>query len=61
MLNKIIRFSIHNKLIVGIIIMALVVWGLWSASKLPVDALPDITNNQVQVITTAPTLSLIHI
>ncbi|TAG31478.1 MAG: CusA/CzcA family heavy metal efflux RND transporter [Sphingobacteriia bacterium] len=57
MLNKIIRFSIHNKLIVGIIIMALVVWGLWSASKLPVDALPDITNNQVQVITTAPTLA----
>ncbi len=57
MLNKIIRFSIYNKLIVGIIIMALVVWGLWSASKLPVDALPDITNNQVQVITTAPTLA----
>ncbi len=37
--------------------ITLVIWGLWSASKLPVDALPDVTNNQVQVITTAPTLA----
>lgn len=37
--------------------IALVIWGLWSASKLPVDALPDVTNNQVQVITRAPTLA----
>ncbi len=57
MLNKIIRFSIHNKLIIGVITIAMVVWGIWSAAKLPVDALPDITNNQVQVITTAPTLA----
>jgi heavy metal efflux system protein len=57
MLNKIIRFSIKNKLIIGVITLALIIWGLWSASKLPVDALPDITNNQVQVITTAPTLA----
>ncbi|MES2851201.1 MAG: CusA/CzcA family heavy metal efflux RND transporter, partial [Bacteroidota bacterium] len=57
MLNKIIHFSIKNKLVIGIMTLALVVWGLWSASRLPVDALPDITNNQVQVITTAPTLA----
>ncbi len=37
--------------------LALIIWGLWSASKLPVDALPDVTNNQVQVITQAPTLA----
>ncbi len=37
--------------------LALIIWGLWSASKIAVDALPDITNNQVQVITTAPTLA----
>jgi len=37
--------------------LALVIWGVWSASKLPVDALPDVTNNQVQVITRAPTLA----
>jgi len=57
MLNKIIHFSIKNKLIIGVMTLALIVWGLWSASKLPVDALPDVTNNQVQVITRAPTLA----
>ena len=57
MLNKIIHFSIKNKLIIGVMTLALVVWGLWSATKLPVDALPDVTNNQVQVITVAPTLA----
>jgi len=57
MLNKIIHFSIKNKLIIGVITLALIVWGLWSATKLPVDALPDVTNNQVQVITQAPTLA----
>lgn len=57
MLNKIIQFSIKNKLIIGVMTLALIIWGLWSASKLPVDALPDVTNNQVQVITRAPTLA----
>ncbi|HTF27239.1 MAG TPA: efflux RND transporter permease subunit, partial [Flavitalea sp.] len=57
MLNKIIHFSIKNKLIVGVMTLALIIWGVWSAAKLPVDALPDITNNQVQIITTAPTLA----
>ncbi|RYY61561.1 MAG: CusA/CzcA family heavy metal efflux RND transporter [Chitinophagaceae bacterium] len=57
MLNRIIQFSIRNKLVIGFMTIALVVWGTWSASRLPVDALPDITNNQVQVITTAPTLA----
>ena len=57
MLNKIIQFSIKNKLIIGVMTLALIIWGVWSASKLPVDALPDVTNNQVQVITRAPTLA----
>lgn len=57
MLNKIIQFSIKNKLIIGVMTLALIIWGLWSATKLPVDALPDVTNNQVQVITRAPTLA----
>ncbi len=57
MLNKIIYFSIKNKLIIAVFTLALIIWGLWSAARLPVDALPDITNNQVQVITTAPTLA----
>ena len=57
MLQKIIHFSIHNKIVIGIMTLALIIWGVWSATKIPVDALPDVTNNQVQVITTAPTLA----
>lgn len=57
MLNTIIQFSIKNKLIIGLLTLALILWGIWSAGKLAVDAVPDITNNQVQVITWAPTLA----
>ena len=57
MLNSIIHFSIRNKLIVGLMTLALISWGVWSAGKLPLDAVPDITNNQVQIITLAPTLA----
>lgn len=56
MLNKIIHFSIKNKLAVCAFTLILVIWGVYSLSKLPIDAVPDITNNQVQVITLAPTL-----
>ncbi|WP_212004327.1 efflux RND transporter permease subunit [Chitinophaga sp. HK235] len=57
MLDKIIRFSIRNKLIIGILTLALTVWGIFSLTRLPVDAVPDITNNQVQVITLSPSLA----
>jgi cobalt-zinc-cadmium resistance protein CzcA len=61
MLNRIIYWSIHNKLIVAVLTLALIVWGLFSLSKLPIDAVPDITNNQVQVITSAPASSALDI
>ena len=54
MLDKIIRFSIQNKLIVGLMVSGLVAWGLYSLRQLPIDAVPDITNNQVQIITSSP-------
>ncbi|MBD2755223.1 CusA/CzcA family heavy metal efflux RND transporter [Spirosoma validum] len=57
MLNAIIHFSIHNKLIIGLFTLALILWGSWSATQLPIDAVPDITNNQVQVITSSPSLA----
>lgn len=57
MLNAIIHFSIHNKLIIGLFALALIGWGIWSATQLPIDAVPDITNNQVQVITSSPSLA----
>ena len=56
MLNKIIEFSIKNKLIVGLFIIALIGYGSYQFTKLPIDAVPDITDNQVQVITSAPSL-----
>lgn len=56
MLNKIIAFSIRNKLIVGMMVLALIISGIYNVTKLPVDAVPDITNNQVLVITTSPSL-----
>lgn len=57
MLNSIINFSIKNKLVIGIFTLVLIIWGVWSAGRLPIDAVPDITNNQVQIITVAPTLA----
>ena len=56
-LDNIIKFSIKNKLIIGVMTLVLVLWGSWSATKLPIDAVPDITNNQVQIITVCPTLA----
>lgn len=56
MLNKIIGFSIRNKLIVALFVFALIGWGTYEVTKLPIDALPDITDNQVQVITVSPSL-----
>lgn len=56
MLKSIIGFSIRNKLIIGMFTLALIVYGAYSVTKLPIDAVPDITNNQVMVITTSPSL-----
>ncbi|MDO6519181.1 CusA/CzcA family heavy metal efflux RND transporter [Zobellia uliginosa] len=56
MINRIIDFSIHNKFIVGLLTLALVGAGVWSMTQVPIDAVPDITNNQVQVITQSPKL-----
>lgn len=57
MLDKIIQFSIKNKFIILLFTLVLVAWGSYSIKELPLDALPDVTNNQVQIITTAPILA----
>ena len=54
MLNSIISFSVKQKLIIGLFTIALIGYGSYQFTKLPIDAVPDITNNQVQVITVAP-------
>ena len=56
MIDRIIGFSIRNKLLIGIMTLALIGAGIWSMLRVPIDAVPDITNNQVQVITQAPNL-----
>lgn len=58
MIERIIRFSIKNKIIIGLFALALVAWGTYSLVHLPIDAVPDITNNQVQVISRAPSLAV---
>ncbi|HKK43796.1 MAG TPA: efflux RND transporter permease subunit, partial [Bacteroidales bacterium] len=57
MLNKILAFSLKNKLIVILFTITVAVFGLFAVFKIPVGAVPDITNNQVQVITTSGNLS----
>lgn len=56
MFDKIISFSIKNKVTIGLFTLALALAGVYAVYNLPVDAQPDITNNQVQVITQAPSL-----
>ena len=61
MLDKIIHYSIKNKLIIGLLTLALIAWGSYSLTQLPIDAVPDITNNQAQIITSAPSQSALDI
>ena len=58
MIEKIIGFSLKNKAIIGLFIITLIIWGTYSLVRLPVDAVPDITNNQVQVISITPALAV---
>ena len=57
MIERIIYFSIKNKFIIGLFVIGLIGWGTYSLTRLPIDAIPDITNNQVQVISLAPSLA----
>lgn len=57
MINQIINFSIKNKLIVILFTVTISAYGVYSVFNIPVGAVPDITNNQVQVITVSPNLS----
>jgi heavy metal efflux system protein len=58
MINKIITFSVRNKFIIVLFTLVLIGWGTYSLTRLPIDAIPDITNNQVQIISLAPSLAV---
>ena len=57
MIESIVAFSIKNKLIILLFVVALTVWGVFSLTQIPLGTVPDITNNQVQVITTSRNLA----
>ena len=57
MINSIVRFSIQKKLFVALTTLFLFLGGLYAMFTLPIDAVPDITNNQVQIVTVSPTLA----
>lgn len=57
MFNAILRFSVKKKLFVGLTTLFLLIGGIYSMLTLPIDAVPDITNNQVQIVTVSPTLA----
>ncbi len=57
MLDRIIKFSISHKLIILLFTIFIVGFGIYSLSQIPIGAVPDVTNNQVQVITTSQNLS----
>ena len=57
MINYLIACSIRNKLVIAVGVMALIGCGLYSLGRIPIDAVPDITTNQVLVITNSPNLA----
>ncbi len=61
MLNKIIEFSIKNKFIIILMTLGLIIYGIFEVKKLPIDAVPDITDNQVQIITVSPSLGALDV
>ncbi|RYZ09737.1 MAG: efflux RND transporter permease subunit [Myxococcales bacterium] len=56
MIDRLIHFSVHQRILVLVLSVVFVVLGLIGASKVPIDAVPDVTNVQVQVLTPAPAL-----
>ena len=61
MIERILSFSLQHRVMIALVTLAIAGFGLWSLRNLPIDAVPDITNNQVQINTTAPALSPIEV
>ncbi len=57
MFRQIIKFSVEQKPIIAFFVLVIIGFGIYSMKQIPIDAVPDITNNQVQIVTTSPSLS----
>lgn len=61
MINAIIKFSVSQRLLVLLMVVMIIAAGIYSLKHLPIDAVPDVTNVQVQVLTAAPSLAPLEI
>ncbi len=61
MLSRIIQFSVSQRLLILLVVLVLVGAGVYSLQKLPIDAVPDVTNVQVQILTSAPSLAPLEV
>ena len=61
MIEKIVQFSINNRFLILLLTIAVVAYGCWALKELPIDAVPDITNNQIQINTSMPDLSPVEV
>ncbi len=61
MLERLMALSLRNRLLVGLGLVLVVAVGTWSIATIPIDAFPDVTNIQVEVVSTAPGLSPLEI
>src|SRR5258708_9712029 len=61
MIERIIDFSVRRRWLILLITLAAAASGFWSLTKLPIDAVPDVTNVQVQVNAVAPALTPVEI
>jgi heavy metal efflux system protein len=61
MLERILKFSIHHRYLVVMLTVLAAAVGVWSLKRLPIDAVPDITNNQIQINTLFAALSPVEV
>ncbi len=61
MISAILKLSVRGRWLVACLTLIVVAFGAWQITKLPIDAVPDITNRQVQISTFAPTLGPVDI
>ena len=61
MINGLIRFAVSQRLLVLLMVAILIVAGIYSLQRLPIDAVPDVTNVQVQILTAAPSLAPVEV